>query len=669
MSHYSPEEVDAQLQDLWGMFYRLSSGGSSFLSGFLVNVVDVFHVDNTGATDAGPLLSVAFAAIAARGQGAYLPEGTYKIATTVRLVSNLFVFCSPKAVLSSVLAGGTGNPNNAIFDYPQTTGAATTLTGNSVYGSPVIALTAIPAGAVVGAFLELTSAANPFLLAGPYKIDKIVGLNVTLDRPVLQAFITGDAVTVITPCQHVALYGNGAKLTGTGDRYIEIFTGYNCYVENFVIDGSAGMVTDTALSFDNPNYACLADRIQVDGNGTLPSALRFECGEASIFRDCIVTNTGGAGLLIGLSVGCRMENCHASGCAASGFNFQTGPSSATIVTGGSSIGNGIGILFADAVVDCQIIGVTCSGNTGDGVRLSGGPGTPTGNALVGCTITKNGANGIDNVNGLHLNVTNCDLGGNVGASVFCDTTSKDTTLDSCDISGAIGWQLRSTAMASDLTGVCSSTTLLLDNAASSLRLSGAIFRPTAATYCINLSGAGATLDAVNVDLVLPVNGTALLCNGAAAIARIDNFTAGGGAGRFGLFPNAAGSQIQCGPNVDVTGCLNAPIEGGGAGTVTLTQGGGNFADATVTGTVTLSQTQAQSTTVRPAGALTGAVRYDAPANVPGLRYVFANATSNLFAASIGVTGGAAIAVAQGSSAIVWSDGTNMHRATIDSVGT
>lgn len=640
------------------------SNSSSILSSdFWVNVVTQAGVDNTFATDAGAPLTTAFAAIAAAGRGAYLPDGDYKFLTTARLASNLPIFLSPKAALVGVLPPATGNPNNAIFDYPQTTGAGTTLTAPSTFGSPVIAV-ASTAGMAPGIFLELTSALNPFLLAGPYKIRRIAGLNVTLDRPVRQAFLLGDVVTVVTPLQNCAIYGNGALMTGTGDRYVEIFTGWHCYVADLVIDGSAGMISDTCLSFDNPCFSCVGDNLQVDGAGLAPSLVRNECGEADLLRDCVVQNAAGAGILLGFSVSSRVENCAVSGCAASGFNFQAGPMSGCTVTGGSSIGNGIGILIADSVNTCTFTGMTISHNVNDGVRINGTG--PSDNKIIGCPITANGANGIDVVTGIRTVVSSCDLTGNVGAAIFLDTTSTGTALSDLDVSGGIGLQCRSDCVAEGLRGVCTSNTLLLDSASSDLRLSGSDLRPTGQVHAFEVSGTGAKLDIVNTKLVLPVNGTAIVTTGGAGTTvRLENFTASGGAGRFGLFAASAGSRIQCGANVDVTGCSNAPIVPGGAGVVTLEQTGAEFLDASATGTVTLSQTQAQYGTIHATGALTAPVVYNVPANVPGLRYIFRNATTNAFAASIGVTGTGPLAVAQGDAAWFESDGTTIHRITAD----
>jgi hypothetical protein len=207
---------------------------------------------------------------------------------------------------------------------------------------------------------------------------------------------------------------------------------------------------------------------------------------------------------------------------------------------------------------------------------------------------------------------------------------------------------------------------LLDNANSFLRLSSSSFRPTGATFAISLSAAGAKLLASNVNLVLPANGTALLTNNATAVAEVSNFTATGAGGSQGFFPNAG--TIRAGAGCDVTGCA-VPIVTSGGGTLTMVQDSGEFTDATATGTVTLTQVQARTNVVRPTGALTGAVTYNIPKGIVGWRGIFANATSNAFAGSIGVTGGAAIAVAQGDTAHVWSDGTNMHRSTQDSAGT
>ena len=56
MSHYSPEEVDAQLQDLWGMFYRLNGGQSAPV------IANVIWTDVAGGTTLTPTVAQQFLA-------------------------------------------------------------------------------------------------------------------------------------------------------------------------------------------------------------------------------------------------------------------------------------------------------------------------------------------------------------------------------------------------------------------------------------------------------------------------------------------------------------------------------------------------------------------------------------------------------------------------------
>jgi hypothetical protein len=91
----------------------------------------------------------------------------------------------------------------------------------------------------------------------------------------------------------------------------------------------------------------------------------------------------------------------------------------------------------------------------------------------------------------------------------------------------------------------------------------------------------------------------------------------------------------------------------------MTQGQGTFTSATTTGTETMTQVQAQSDVIRTAQALSGNTTTNVPANMPGLRYVAVNNSTNAHTWSVGVTGGTAVTINQGYSCIVESDGTNM----------
>ena len=70
----------------------VTDGGGPGASEFLiVNVVDAYGVDNTGAHDAGPRIQAAFNALAGTGQAAGFPAGSYKVETTISVPSGLIL--------------------------------------------------------------------------------------------------------------------------------------------------------------------------------------------------------------------------------------------------------------------------------------------------------------------------------------------------------------------------------------------------------------------------------------------------------------------------------------------------------------------------------------------------------------------------------------------------
>ena len=56
-------------------------------------------------------------------------------------------------------------------------------------------------------------------------------------------------------------------------------------------------------------------------------------------------------------------------------------------------------------------------------------------------------------------------------------------------------------------------------------------------------------------------------------------------------------------------------------TTTMTQGEGEYNDATATGTVALTQTQAMTSVMKLTGSLSGNLAYDLPVSVSGLNYI------------------------------------------------
>lgn len=92
---------------------RGQQGGSSSPNDAFVNVVTAFGVDNTGGTDVGGHVTVAYAALAVRGQTAWFPKGTYLVntpAVNAGGVASLFaqgaVFTGPQAASIEVAASG-----------------------------------------------------------------------------------------------------------------------------------------------------------------------------------------------------------------------------------------------------------------------------------------------------------------------------------------------------------------------------------------------------------------------------------------------------------------------------------------------------------------------------------------------------------------------------------
>jgi len=688
----SPKRAEAWAKRLMG---RVSGIILGLYNGFVS--VKAFGAVGNGVTDDSGAFIKAVNALAGTGISLWIPAATFAIAHPIPLPNNLEIWGSEGTILNSTMAPLDAHTNsiftgkNGPINWPTGGTNTTTVSVTVVEGSSTLHV-ASGAGIANGAYIAVGDG-NNYLLS--YKVIAGGGTGVlTLDRPIAYPF--GVATDVWTyaagsPPSNILIRGNGMVLQGTGDRGIWLLSPWNCVVQDVVVNSS---FTTMGLTFDLGGYRSEWTRVQSNFVANTGFGLSVESNESTVVDQATIDGTFGSMAMEITGAYIEVRQCRGVG-GSNGSNAglflgaagSTDPIAARgcMVLGGFFSGQAYPTLVRDASLECTITGVSGLSGAVANFQLDAAGSTgsrPTKIEFIGCHAILSAGYGYQ-IQGLtEIDFTNCTTRSNASASF--NISSSRCTLTGCTTvndGSAAGAHLvlQGTADARIVghhfldAGQITTGDMIELAAGAKLRLSESYMTTTqtAAMTFLSAQTANAYLEVDHVEIQCPnlFTGFGVTVNAATAVAKLDYLKiigdgVSGGDGVVGI----AGT-VLLGVGNDLSGLSTQVFAGGAAFTAVQAQGGGEYTDATVTGTVALTPQQALANIIKPTGALTGNITYDVPAGLVGLQYPFANATSNVHTASLGVTGGTAITVLQGSSAICWSDGTNMHRATADSVGT
>lgn len=281
---------------------NLGALGSGVLSqavsgGVATAMVDPVVLWPTGVADHAAYINAALSANAGQ-KCVKLGRGTSWTLTSPLVVpSNVeFDLGGPSVVLNSTMAfvdGHTTVPLFATIPAGQLN-PVTTLTADAAVGDVTIT---VQNGATVpiGSYIELLGVANPGKLDAygfSYVATNVVGNVVTLDRPLLKPFWAPAAVRVVTPIRNARIYGNGASITGTGDRGVQFVATWNCYIEGirFAMSGMQACASFDWGGRHNRFVGCTAD-----GGGNSSTGFAIEGQEESAILDCQANAINGIG--------------------------------------------------------------------------------------------------------------------------------------------------------------------------------------------------------------------------------------------------------------------------------------------------------------------------------------------------------------------------------------
>lgn len=384
-----------------------------------------------GGLDDWPRLFAAIAALATITGSVQLRGGDWSCQTVENFPSFGHLVGAPDVTVISDLAQGD-SVNNAPFKTPSPiTGLDLGLTNDTTVGATTLTLNAVT-NLAVGDWICVV--VEDAIFATQYRIVNIVGLVVTVERPILWAFIrTGQPhaakVYKSNPTQRARIDGHGMTVRGTGGRAIEFIGAVDCTIDDMVLvsetRGAIAGFSGFMASFDNGGLRNRFSHIKIDGNSQATYGIALETNEDSSIEDCpeiknILTGVGApnAGVYIYECMNVIARNVHVS---KSNFGIQIDyESTATKFYPSEHV-----------VVDA----CTAHDNAVDGIWIVGGA---KGVQVTNCGADRNANYGIHIQNGTialdpitrdtvvrGCTIKSCTVGG-----IFVNTNVGQTTIES-----------------------------------------------------------------------------------------------------------------------------------------------------------------------------------------------------------------------------------------------
>jgi parallel beta-helix repeat protein len=516
-----------------------SSGAGATSSPAFVSAVAVFKVDNTGASDAGPAIQIAINTLAGTGQSLWFQAGTYLIKTALTVPSHTLMWGAPGVIFNQQLPAGSTATSTTFYAAPvflSGPGSSTTLAGNNAPGALTISSTASVA---VGQLIQLSNAATN-LFVRYYRVTNVAGsgpFTLTLDRPVIDQWQAGDRILLTTSQPtDIRLYGNGMVITGTGDRYWEMFGGLRCVIDGVTVDSSLGSLSaNVAVCMDLGSRDCLVSNLKVDVGSTARTGISLASSEDCLAINSRVKNATGSGFEIDDSDASYVIDCEA-------FNCQIG---VTFSSNGGSIG----------CADCGAIGGSYNSNSNSGVLVASG----SSRTVIQSISTKfNAVYGVrDDVTGGPTTGTTCTNVASIGNATGFLFVGPGWSINGCSVGGnSVEDVLTNVEGAIDgLTGIgCtgSAAGIFLNAGAYEARLSNVSLQSSTNGWIgVNMGTGGVRAYCTNVHVEMDGTASRAFVAAANAVACLTHVhaTGTGVAGTIG-WDGQSGSTVRIGPGVD-----------------------------------------------------------------------------------------------------------------------
>jgi len=570
---------------------KIDWGGRGFR---LVDIVEAFGVDNTGATDAGPRLADAHAKLAASGQIPSYRPGTYKVATPVPLPNNQVTVVDAGVTFAAAIAS-TASPLDAVFIAQPTYGAfSTTLSADANPGDIVVHMTAAP---TVNEQITISSQGHGYgQFAMIRTVKNVSGLGpfaVTLDEECPFPFRAVNALVQQTLSRPVGIYfyGNNCQFTGTGGgvsaaRFIEIVGGDGCYFFDIQANESGGSLAPGALafSFDVGSEDCAWIR----GFGNLPSASLVWLAES------------------GQRI--RLEGCIGVGSGADGQGFLDCVDSQVVGAGGWANANFGAVL--DTNGDAATIGIAnavCRRCSIEGAFTENGDGIGVGAAVDTTILASSACTGNDRATGnksgivlgaiggsaapTNVTIEPCALSGNANLALLVGAGCTGVSVQLGDVSGNAGGVVNSAVgLTLDFGGrlwsvpAAAGAQVFISAGQSLLKGLNAVVPTGYVGQLVFAAGDRIRVSDFHVSVPAAPAGAVTVLYCAAGVMQVDDTVvdgAGAGVNVTGIL-SAGGTTVRIGQNVAVDACATPLSIGGFAsiGGMLTAGGGGGFQDFT-----------------------------------------------------------------------------------------
>ncbi len=578
---YLYDSASSATVDGWTVL-TASGGGRWLLQGDTISLAPL-----GGTADDWPRLfgtGGAAAAMAYKGWIVLRP-GTWYCKSAHSVPNGLQLKGSPGVTIISTMTF-TGTQRAVFHRQPVISAPNTTLAANNTPGATTLSTVAtVAVGTTIRVQILTGLRVRYFSVlavsgSGPYTL--------TLDRPCLDQFSTGDLVDAADQTKDIKILGGGMKITGTGDRAFELWGALRCHVEDVHVVPDSGSFTDVIASFDLGNRLSFWNRCSADGGGISTDGFAIEGGEHSAIIDCYVrrlkTDTAGAAYHVSNANGCSIVRCHATDC-----NFG-----AFIGTQGDNLGG----------LDNSVIGGSYYGNI-RGVSVGHGKRTH----IIGVSSCNNSLYGIEVTQSqiaLDTLISNCFASNNTQAGFNVEAGNKRTVISNCSANNNGGSSFR-------ILDECDLVNVRADGGTLAMVVSGlgasSVVRVRNFEFTSTSTWAGVQVTGSSAGRVM-LDGGKLTTTGtgsigvqhlSANVVVLSDVEGSGGSGSYG-YAGVSGATLRRHGRVDFSGYPTAiSIDAAGysnIGTVTLNGASAvdyNFADIKATDPVRLTRKTAGGT--------------------------------------------------------------------------
>lgn len=316
--------------------------------------------------------------------------------------SGLHLIMEPGVNIVSTLAvGGVSEEHTPFYNADYAIPSQTTHIETAVVEESLTAIVHDATSISVGDRIYIYDPVTALDRLHTFEVRVKVGNTLTLDAPIPYAFPVNSKVTILplaNQCNKIIIEGNGATISGTGDKIIEFLCAWNCHISGLICDTSGFSLFALACDVGGRNNVfedCKTDGGADKGLTVSDSGFGLEGNIGSQIVRCEANNHSFENFHITLCYGCIIDSCSSRGGVV-GIGLTTNNNADTFGTN-----------------FCTVRNCTISGTSTSGVKVCNGSHD---NVIDGCTI-KGCAYGVSIENGTsaiaakNITISNCHIDG------------------------------------------------------------------------------------------------------------------------------------------------------------------------------------------------------------------------------------------------------------------